>query len=291
MDAPRPVDTAASVATDLLLDIAAAYGLGHAAPTRSSFAFLEPFYSASREEVLVDRLAAAFKRLSDGKKELFGQALLVALDRCASVWLGIMRTRAVAELAIRVAGERLTDDHWSRLFRRTDPTSPTVTAEWIVGLVNLLSYWEVHIKDVRMVDWAGLVRQADVAAVPVVAEWALRELSADDRLSAAVLGQARARIIDERAALTRHWPDVDTALRRIDKVYDEGRRARDDEGRRRPTKWDVHPAEVDEGACIAELLADLRRRGMPGLNPEDPRQREAEEALLAADDGDPETPE
>ena len=207
-----------ALASELLVDIEVAYGYARPVNSRRIFQSLQPHYSYATDENLVDRLVTAFEALDDEKKELFRLAVREALARCATVWLGAIRTLAVADLAVRIARELLPSDIWTHLLERSDPTSPATTAVWLERLVRALGSWGIQIRTDR-VNWSDLVRHSDTRALPFVAEWVLRQLRHDPERSKPVYGQITSRIRDEEIALLEHWPVLEDVWRRIEDAF------------------------------------------------------------------------
>lgn len=199
-------DSPEVLASRLLSDLSVA--LEHVLPDRANMPFdwLGAAYVRGLYSPLPVRLIDAFQAASPETQTKMRAALLAALDRAATAWLGSERTLVLLDWVQAVAFDAVPSSTWVSLLFHHNPTDAGETALWVRAIVERLGRWPLN--RVALTEqalrvpahaWASLVHRTDDVDRVDVAVWLLELVEPDE-----VRGQV---IFD---AVIKPWRDLDT---------------------------------------------------------------------------------
>lgn len=205
-----------SIANEILHDIEVVYGREKPVSTRSIFQYLQPHYDRARIDDLVERLVSAYHQLeSENKRNTFQHAVIEALQRCATTWLGSTRTLTTASLAYCIARDMIPSYLWGNLLGRRAPNNEKQTADFLEQLITMLKTRGIQV-DVQGIGWEAVIKRIEPRALPTAAEWMLSLPQTDENLARDIYAQVNARLRNERHNLEKffpHWDELENRLR------------------------------------------------------------------------------
>lgn len=185
------------IASKLLHDIEVIYGRRKADRSRRKFQYLQPHYADVREENIIDRLATAFDRLEEENKLRFQYAVIEALQRCTTSWLGITNTLITLKLAYRIARSLIPSGIWEKMLERRNQDEPEQTAIFLEQLIPLLRDWDIHV-DIHRINYNSIIDHVSPRALVSTSEWLLQQAKNEPDISINIYKKALSAIVDHR---------------------------------------------------------------------------------------------
>jgi hypothetical protein len=183
---------ASRVLSDLTIALGRAYPEAGSAP----FGWLEPVFGEDIRKPLVERLVAGCQALPAADRALLDAALINAMQRAATTWVGAAVALALLDWIHELApGAVSARDYASLLFHRGERDAAE-RAYWLRELVRRFSAWKVNTTEIwraasnrRREEWLEILGQVDDSGRLDVALW-LVKVTREDALLASALQRA-----------------------------------------------------------------------------------------------------
>lgn len=171
------------VASAILRDLPIALGLARPDVTAGPFDWLGTSFGDDVYSPAIDRLVNAWRAANVSLQRKTRSALILAIDRAATTWLGAERTLAMLDWAHEIAPEDIPASRWVSLLFHRNPADRAETAYWVRQLVERLDRWQLNpygllatAEAIPERDWIRLVLSTSERDRVDVAGWLLRLL-------------------------------------------------------------------------------------------------------------------
>jgi hypothetical protein len=181
------------IASAILRDLSIALGLARPDATSAPFDWLGQAFGDDVYSPTVDRLVNAWRAADAPLQAKTRSALILAIDRASTAWLGAERTLALLDWAHDIAPEDIPASRWIALLFHRNPADPAETAYWVRQIVERLDRWQLNrhallasAEAIPPHEWVRLVLSTSERDRVDVAGWLLRLLRARPALCRAV---------------------------------------------------------------------------------------------------------
>ena len=128
------------IASAILRDLPIALGLARPDVTAGPFDWLGTSFGDDVYSPPTDRLVNAWRAANVSLQRKTRSALILAIDRAATTWLGAERTLAMLDWAHEIAPEDIPASRWVSLLFHRNPADRAETAYWVRQLVQRIAF-------------------------------------------------------------------------------------------------------------------------------------------------------
>lgn len=172
------------IASMILRDVPVALGLARPNATRAAFDWLGRAFSEDVYSPPIDRMVNAWGLAEPDIQAKTRDALMLAIDRAATTWLGAERTLALLDWAHEIAPEGVPASRWIALLFHRSPHDEAETAYWVRQIVERLNRWQFNLhalfnqtEGISDRQWIQLVLSTSERDRVDVARWLLELLN------------------------------------------------------------------------------------------------------------------
>lgn len=172
------------LASVILRDVPVALGLARPHATRAAFDWLGRAFSEDVYSPPIDRMVNAWRLAEPHIQAKTRDALMLAIDRAATTWLGAERTLALLDWAHEIAPEGVPASRWITLLFHRNRADRAETAYWVRQIVERLNRWAfnprallIQAEGISDHQWVRLVLSTSERDRVDVARWLLELLN------------------------------------------------------------------------------------------------------------------
>ena len=172
-----------AIASAILRDLLIALGLARPDATVAPFEWLGEAFGDDVYSPTVDRLANAWRAANAPLQAKTRSALILAIDRAATSWLGAERTLVMLDWAHEISPEDIPASRWIALLFHRSPMDQVETAYWVRQIVERLDRWQLNpyallvtAEPIPEREWVRLVLSTSERDRVDVSGWLLRLL-------------------------------------------------------------------------------------------------------------------